>query len=223
VPEAVELEHGHIAHVDPPRNPATGEEEDTDVGFPGPEHQIAEREWPMKAAMGVLAVLATVGGLIQIPKVHNTVSSFLDPSFAGSKFTHVEPSGGGAWLGLVAGALIGLAGIAIAYRLWVGPGQIPVTLRSRFGALHRFLVNKWYFDEAIDLLAVRPAAAVGRFASSTFERLFVDGTLVGGTTGIVRVGSAAVRGLQAGFVRYYAALLLLGLAGVGLYFLIQAS
>jgi NADH-quinone oxidoreductase subunit L len=223
VPEAVELEHGHLAHVDPPRNPATGEEEDTDVGFPGPEHHIAERAIPMRVAMGALALLATVGGLIQIPKVHNTISSFLDPSFAGSRFTHIEPSGAGAWLGLIVGALFGLLGIAIAYRLWVGPGQIPVRLRERAPALHRFLVNKWYFDEAIDLLFIRPAAAFGRFAQSTFERLFVDGTLIGGTTGIVRVSSAAVRSLQAGFVRYYAALLLLGLTGVGLYFLIQAS
>jgi NADH-quinone oxidoreductase subunit L len=223
VPEAVELEHGHLAHVDPPRNPASGEEEDTDVGFPGPEHHIAERAFPMKGAMTVLAVLATVGGLIQIPKVHNTISSFLDPSFAGSRFTHVEPSGAGAWLGLVVGALFGLLGIAIAYRLWVQRPEIPVRLRERVPALHRFLVNKWYFDEAIDLLFIRPAAAFGRFAQSTFERLFVDGTLIGGTTGIVRVSSAAVRSLQAGFVRYYAALLLLGLTGVGLYFLIQAS
>ena len=35
-----------------PMNPMTGEPEDTDVGFPGPEHHIAERAWPMKAAMG---------------------------------------------------------------------------------------------------------------------------------------------------------------------------
>ena len=32
-------------------NPATGEVEDTDVGFPGPDHHIAEREWTMKVAM----------------------------------------------------------------------------------------------------------------------------------------------------------------------------
>src|SRR5205085_3027047 len=37
-PEAKELEQGHIHHADKPLNPATGEEEDTDVGFPGPEH-----------------------------------------------------------------------------------------------------------------------------------------------------------------------------------------
>jgi NADH-quinone oxidoreductase subunit L len=44
---------------------------------------------------------------------------------------------------------------------------------------------------------------------------------VGGTSGIVRAGSAAVRAAQNGFVRYYAALLVLGVAGVGFYFLLQ--
>ena len=34
--EAKELEQGHIHHAEP-ENPATGEREDTDVGFPGPE------------------------------------------------------------------------------------------------------------------------------------------------------------------------------------------
>ena len=42
VPEAEELEEGHLAHGEP-MNPMTGEAEDTDVGFPGPEHVVAER------------------------------------------------------------------------------------------------------------------------------------------------------------------------------------
>ena len=42
-PEAEELSHGHLYHAPEPTNPATGEVEDTDVGFPGPEHHIAER------------------------------------------------------------------------------------------------------------------------------------------------------------------------------------
>ena len=62
-PEARELEEGHIHHAEAPFNPANGEIEDTDVGFPGPEHHIAERAMPMKVAMGALAVLATIGGL----------------------------------------------------------------------------------------------------------------------------------------------------------------
>jgi NADH-quinone oxidoreductase subunit L len=69
---------------------------------------------------------------------------------------------------------------------------------------------------------VRPFAWAGRFARDTFERLFVDDTLVGGTTGLVRAGSAAVRAAQSGFVRYYVALLVLGVTGVGFYFLLQS-
>ena len=50
--EARELEHGHLFHAEVPTNPQTGEVEDTDVGFPGPDHHIAERDWPMRVADG---------------------------------------------------------------------------------------------------------------------------------------------------------------------------
>ena len=77
VPEAREMEAGHPHHAEQPFNPGTHEVEDTDVGFPGPEHAIAERHIPMKVAMGILAVLATVAGLIQIPGVDSAVTNFL--------------------------------------------------------------------------------------------------------------------------------------------------
>ncbi len=67
VEEARELERGHLAHHDP-ANPMSGEPEDTDVGFPGPEHHIAEREWPMKAAMAPLALLSIIGGVVGHPR-----------------------------------------------------------------------------------------------------------------------------------------------------------
>ena len=49
--EARELEQGHIHHAEPV-NPLTGEPEDTDVGYPGPEHHIAEREREMDRDVG---------------------------------------------------------------------------------------------------------------------------------------------------------------------------
>src|ERR1700709_40198 len=56
--EAQELtDNGHAAPPTP-RNPATGEVEDTDVGFPGAEHHIAEQTPATKVAMGGLAFLA---------------------------------------------------------------------------------------------------------------------------------------------------------------------
>ena len=126
-------------------------------------------------------------------------------------------------LGLVLGAALGLAGIWVAYQVWVARPGTSAAVQQRFPALHRLFVNKWYFDEAIDLLVVRPAAWFGRWGQQTFERVFVNGTLIGATSGLVRAGSAAVRAAQTGFLRAYAALLLLGVVGVGLYFLIQSA
>jgi NADH-quinone oxidoreductase subunit L len=201
----------------------TGEEEDTDVGFPGSAHHIAERDWPMRIAMAALAVLALVGGAVQIPGVDDAVTRFLDPSFAGSRFAHLQVKTGPAWVGLIIGAVIAVIGISIAYRVWVGAPGTATSLRARLEPIHHLLVNKWYFDELIDFAVVRPALWLGRLGESVLERVVVAGTITDGTIGIVRAGSAAVRRAQTGFVRYYAAAVIVGLSGVALYFLISSS
>jgi NADH-quinone oxidoreductase subunit L len=216
----------HLHHAEVPRNPANGEVEDTNVGFPGPHHTVAERALPMRVAMGLLALGAVGAGLVQIPKVDFVIDDFLRPAFADSRMYEPHTKNGLLVFGLILGAAIGLAGIAIAYRIWV-VGRDPAhptsaTIQARFKPVYELLVNKWYFDELIDLVVVRPAATVGRFAMGTFEQVFVQDTLIGGTTGIVRAGSAAVRAVQNGFLRYYAALLVLGVAGVSFYFLLQS-
>ncbi|MGA8339653.1 MAG: NADH-quinone oxidoreductase subunit L [Solirubrobacteraceae bacterium] len=223
VEEARELEHGHLHHADVPRNPMTGEEEDTDVGFPGPGHFIAEREMPMKIAMGALAVLAVVGGLVQIPGIDDAVTRFLEPTFVDSKYVHAEVSSGPAWLGLVIGALIAIAGVTIAYRIWVAQPGTSLRIRERFSGAYVFLSHKWYFDEIIDFAIVRPTLWMGRVVATTFERGVITGVVTDGTTSVVRAGSAAVRRAQTGFLRYYAALMIVCLFGVALYFLVSSS
>jgi NADH-quinone oxidoreductase subunit L len=211
----------HLHHAEVPTNPANGEVEDTDVGFPGPHHTVAERALPMRVAMTVLAIGAIGAGLIQVPGLDDIVVNFLRPSFAGSPLYEPHTKDGLLIFGMVLGTVLGLSGIAIAYRIWVKQPSIAVTARERFAPLYELSVNKWYFDELIAFAVVRPAAAVGHFAMDTFERVFVQDTMIGGTTGLVRAGSAAVRAVQNGFLRYYAALLVLGVAGVGFYFLLQ--
>jgi NADH-quinone oxidoreductase subunit L len=222
-PEARELEDGHLHHAETPFNPATGEAEDSDVGFPGPEHHIAERAMPMKAAMSLLLVGTVFGGFVQIPKVDQVIDTFLRPTFADSRLYERDPSNGLLWFGLVLGTVVGLLGIALAYRLWVvKPGSATV-LRERFAPAYELFVNKWYFDELYDRGIVRPMAATGRFAQNQFERLVIDGGVTGGVTGVVRAFSSGAHRAQSGFLRLYAALLVLGIAGVSLYFLIVSS
>jgi NADH-quinone oxidoreductase subunit L len=222
VEEARELEQGHLAHAEVPTNPLTGEEEDDDVGFPGPGHYIAERELPMKIAMGTLALLALVGGVLQIPGVDAGINRFLSPTFADSHLTRAEPSTSASWIGLVIGAVVAVIAIVVAYRIWAAAPGTAARIRERLPALHTFLANKWYFDEAIDLLIVRPALMLGRLADSVLERTVVEGALTGGAVGAVRAGSAAVRRWQTGFLRYYAAAMVVCLSGVALYFLISS-
>ncbi len=221
VEQAKELEAGHLYHPPQPTNPANGEVEDTDVGFPGPHHTVAERALPMKVAMSILAVGAVGAGLVQIPEVDDVITKFLEPTFAGSSLYTVHTRDGLLVFGLILGTVLGLSGIAIAWRIWVKQPSIAVTARERFKPLYTLFVNKWYFDELIDWLVVRPAAAAGRFANTTFERVFVDGALIGGATSLVKAGSASVRAIQTGLLRYYAALVVLGVAALGFYFLLQ--
>ncbi len=223
VPEARELEHGHLAHADVPRNPMTGEEEDTDVGFPGPGHFIAEREWPMRIAMGTLALLAVVGGLIQVPGVDAGVEHFLAPSFADSRFAHVNVGNGPSWIGLVIGAVVAVVGITLAYRIWIVLPGTTTDLRERFAPAYKLLSNKWYFDELIDFAVVRPTLWFGGVASSILERTVIAGGVTSGAVGVVRAGSAAVRRAQTGFLRYYAAAMIVSVFGVALYFLVSSS
>jgi NADH-quinone oxidoreductase subunit L len=220
-PEAKELEEGHLAHAEP-SNPGTGEKEDTDVGFPGPGHYIAEREWPMKVAMSVLGFGALFAGFLQIPGVTEVVDHFLEPTFEDSPLFAIHPSTGAEWFGLAVGTVLSTAGIALAYWVYVARPGTTTRLRERFPRVHAFLLNKWYFDELYDAVLYRPVVATGRFANAVFERVVVQG-IVNGAVGIVRGANTLVRSAQSGFVRAYALLLLAGFACLGLYFLVVAQ
>jgi NADH-quinone oxidoreductase subunit L len=220
VPEARELEQGHLAHA-PAQNPLSGEEEDTDVGFPGADHHIAERDWPMWLAMSVLGFLSIFGGFVEIPGVDEVVKNFLAGAFLQSHLYEALPSIESDWQGLAIGGAISITGIAIAHFVWVRRPGTSAALIRRFGAVHAFLFNKWYFDELYDAVIYRPLLALGRFCNDVVERVVVQG-IVAAAVDLVRGVGVLVRGAQSGFVRAYALLLIGGFAALGLYFLIAA-
>ncbi len=219
--EALELERGHLHHAEP-ENPETGEAEDTEVGFPGSSHQIAEREWPMKIAMSTLAFGALFAGFVQVPGLDAVVEHFLEGSFEDSTLYNDLPSDAAEWRGLAIGAIISLLGVGLAAQLYLRRPGTTRRLQERFAGLHSFLSHKWYFDELIDAVVVRPMLALGRWCNSTFERYVVRG-LVDGTEDFAKSANAAVRSAQSGYLRGYALLLVMGFAGLALYFLVAGS
>ena len=221
VPEALVLERGDMPHGEH-ANPATGEPEDSDVGFPGPDHHIADRERSMKAPMFLLALLALVGGAVGIPLVSDTLEHFLEPTFAESAFIEQVPSESAEITGLVVGGLVAIAGILLARELYLRRPGSTLALVARMPRLHRFLERKWYFDELFDVVFVRPAKGFGRIGREGIETGIVQG-LMGGTSGIVRAGAHLARTVQSGYLRAYALLLVIGLSAMALYFLIVSA
>ncbi len=193
------------------------------MGFPGPDHHVAEHEWPMKAAMAPLALLAVVAGIVGVPGLTDTLEHFLEPTFEDSRLKDTHPSESSELIGLGAGGLLALCGIAAAYVFYIRRPELPKMALERLSGVHSFLVNKWYFDELFDLAIVRPTAAAGRFGRTVVESTFVQGVLVNGTVGLVRAGTTLARSIQTGELRSYAFLLVAGVGALILYFLIVSS
>jgi NADH-quinone oxidoreductase subunit L len=158
-------------------------------------------------------------GLVQIPGVTHVVENFLEPTFADSRFVNVDVAGSLEALALVVGALASLAGVALAWLLYVRQPGTTLRLAERFRGLHDFLAHKWYFDELYDRAIVRPTLAFGSWSAAFFER-YVIGGMVTGTSFAVRAGNQVLRVAQSGMLRYYALLLMTGVTALALYFLV---
>jgi len=57
------------------------------------------------------------------------------------------------WVPL-APTIVGLGGIALAYVMYMFAPSLPGALARAFPGVHRFLLNKWYFDELYDAIFV---------------------------------------------------------------------
>ena len=196
VAEARELEDGHLAHHEP-ANPATGEPEDTDVGFPGPEHHIAERGGPMKAAMGPLALLALVAGFVADPGRHRRDREV--PRADVRRLALPRPPERRRRVHRARGRRGDLAD-----RHRAAPTALRAPARHHARAARalppraRLPRQQVVLRRAVRLAFVRPFATAGAVRPHVIETRFVQGFLVGGATGVVRAGSSFARAIQTG-------------------------
>ncbi|NKC31357.1 NADH-quinone oxidoreductase subunit L [Falsiroseomonas selenitidurans] len=113
------------------------------------------------------------------------------------------------WVPL-APTVVGLAGIALAYLMYMFVPALPGKLAGAFPAVHRFLLNKWYFDELYDAIFVRPAMRIADALWKTGDARLIDGMPNGVAALAVDVADGAVR-LQSGRVASYAFTMIIGL------------
>jgi NADH-quinone oxidoreductase subunit L len=106
--------------------------------------------------------------------------------------------------------VVGLAGIALAYVMYMFVPGLPARLAAMFQPVYRFFLNKWYFDELFDWLFVRPAFVIGRGFWKGGDGQLIDGLGPDGVAATaLRIARGATR-LQTGYIFHYAFAMLIG-------------
>jgi NADH-quinone oxidoreductase subunit L len=110
-------------------------------------------------------------------------------------------------------------GFAVAWEFYIRRPELPVELARQHEPLYKFLLNKWYFDEAYDLLLVRPTLWLGRLLWKRGDGWLIDGFGPDGVSArVLDVTRGAVR-LQTGYLYHYAFAMLIGVAALITWFM----
>jgi NADH-quinone oxidoreductase subunit L len=168
------------------------------------EHH-GEGPWTMLLPVGILSLLAIVGGWIQFAPVWTPVTKWLEPAAATLRVA--EPTSTQEAVVSILAVALGLAGIVVAYLMYARR-SVAVPSRPR---LQRAFEHKFYFDEAYDARFFRPAAGLSRLLRDGFEApwFISTPTELGEDTLTVARG---VRRIQTGLLRTYVLFLGTGMA-----------
>ena len=166
-------------------------------------HHQGEGPWTMTIPVALLAVLAAVGGLLQIPGLWHVFGDWLHTVAE----PLVEPTVAQDYAASAMAVTLGLVGVGIAWWLYgARRAEVP-----RNASAQNVLEHKLYFDELYDLVFYRPAVAIAGLWRRGIEEPLIGGSIAGVTLGARRAGSA-LGGAQTGYLRSYALAIALGAA-----------
>jgi NADH-quinone oxidoreductase subunit L len=155
----------------------------------------------MTLPLVALAVLSLAGGYFDVPR-------WLEPLFPRAEGHHDQ------FLVFVSVAA-GLAGIALAYWLYVARPGLAGRIAEHAGGLYQLIYNKYFVDELYGLAVVNPLMAGSRVLLwRGIDAGLIDGAVNGAATRAQKLGGL-LRRLQSGNIRSYAVWIVIG-AVVGL-------
>ena len=197
--EIVESDTPTVAYGEPPRTPAM-------------HHDPHEGNGLMVGPVVLLAGLAVVGGLLDLPFERlEFLNLWLEPVFEDIPHHIDTPSFvGGVALSILAFAMA-LVGLVVAWVLY-HRGLESVErdpFDERLGPLGRLFGHAYYYDEGISRAVDGPLRGFAAWLARVFDAKVIDGA-VNGVGWLVRETSLGFRKLQTGFVRNYALGIVLG-------------
>jgi NADH-quinone oxidoreductase subunit L len=177
------------------------------------DHNGREGAWTMLVPVGILTVLATIGGWIQFPPHWDPITKWLAP--VAPSLPDAIASSTQETVTSIVGVLFGLAGITIAWAIY---SERKIAIPA-VPAVRRVLENKFYFDWLYERIFYIPAVETTNFLGREFEQPVVLETGPDLGEGTLATGSL-VRRLQTGLLRTYVLFIAAGAAAIVLAFLI---
>jgi len=110
-------------------------------------------------------------------------------------------------------------GLFVAWMFYIRRPYLPAELANQHGALYRFLLNKWYFDELYDIIFVRSAKWLGYTLWKKGDGFVIDGFGPNGIAARVLDVTRGVVRIQTGYLYHYAFVMLIGAAGLITWFM----
>jgi NADH-quinone oxidoreductase subunit L len=173
----------------------------------------------------VLAAFAVVGGIFNpgllSPWLGHGMEHWLEPVFEGSEQVVKTVSSASPWALAVPGVLVAFAGSLGAYFVYVMKNGAPAReLAEKSPKLYELVLDKWRIDELYDNTVI---AAVEAFADTAaiFDKWVIDGIIARLTSLVAAAAGAILRAFQTGVVHVYAAVMAVGLAAFGWFFVWQ--
>jgi len=109
---------------------------------------------------------------------------------------------------------LALAGVGVAWYLYLRRPELPARLASRAGGIYRLLERKYYFDDFNERVLAPLARLGGRTLWRVGDEILIDGAVVNGSARMVGWLSGVVRRLQTGYLYHYAFAMFIGLAAM---------
>jgi proton-translocating NADH-quinone oxidoreductase chain L len=180
------------------------------------EHHPHESPWTMTLPLVILAGLATVAGLIQLPfsSTLKRLEHWLEPTLFHNE-VHLTISGGTMWLLAVIAVVSGLFGVLFATFVYQKKRIRPQVFEKAF------LADAWTIDRRVSNFMGGPGTR-GFQAISSFDSQVVDGT-INGVARLVEWKSKGLQKIQNGLIRTYAALIGLGVVALLCWFLVRSN
>jgi NADH-quinone oxidoreductase subunit L len=181
------------------------------------EEHIHESPKTMTFPLIVLAILAAIGGVINIPAVFGG-NEWLAHWLAGAGIAQHELSLDHTTEFVLMGISVLAAVIATiyAYSKYVKNAHVPIADEDKRSLLAKISYNKFYLDEIYDVIITKPLNAFSKFFYRIIDQKLIDG-LVNGFGWSASEGSKGLRLLQSGNVGFYIFMMVFGIVALLLY------